>query len=58
MSIWRPPPIIRPITIGIVRRREELLLMAVRDENDAIKEWRLMHNPAIARQYARVWSST
>jgi ADP-ribose pyrophosphatase YjhB (NUDIX family) len=40
MSIWSPPCIVRPIAIGIVRRREELLLMAVRDENDAIKGWR------------------
>ena len=40
MSVWRPPRTVRPIAIGIVRRREELLVMAVRDEHDAIKGWR------------------
>jgi 8-oxo-dGTP pyrophosphatase MutT (NUDIX family) len=37
---WRPPSIVRPIAIGIIRRREELLLMAVRNDNGAIKGWR------------------
>jgi ADP-ribose pyrophosphatase YjhB (NUDIX family) len=40
MTTWRPPPIVRPIAVGIVRRRDALLLMAVRDDAGAIKGWR------------------
>jgi ADP-ribose pyrophosphatase YjhB (NUDIX family) len=37
---WRPPPIVRPIAVGIVRRGDELLLMAVRNDEGVIKGWR------------------
>lgn len=37
---WRPPPIVRPISVGIVRRGDELLLMAVRTDDGAVKGWR------------------
>jgi hypothetical protein len=40
MSTWRPPPVVRPIAIGIVRRGDDLLLMAVRNDDGAIKGWR------------------
>jgi len=40
MSVWRPPSVVRPIAIGVVRRGEELLLMAVCDDGGAIKGWR------------------
>lgn len=41
MSVWRPPSIVRPIAIGIVRRDDdELLLMAVRSDDGAIKGYR------------------
>jgi ADP-ribose pyrophosphatase YjhB (NUDIX family) len=40
MSFWRPPSIVRPIAVGVVRRRDELLLMAVRNDDGAIKGWR------------------
>jgi len=37
---WRPPPIVRPIAIGIVWRGSELLLIAVRDDAGALIGWR------------------
>jgi ADP-ribose pyrophosphatase YjhB (NUDIX family) len=37
---WRPPARIRPIAIGVVRRGEDLLLMAVRDDAGNLKGWR------------------
>jgi ADP-ribose pyrophosphatase YjhB (NUDIX family) len=40
MTVWRPPPIVRPIAVGIVRRGDELLLMAVRTDDGTIKGWR------------------
>jgi ADP-ribose pyrophosphatase YjhB (NUDIX family) len=40
MTKWRPPPTVRPISIGIVRRGGDLLLMAVRTDDGAIKGWR------------------
>jgi ADP-ribose pyrophosphatase YjhB (NUDIX family) len=40
MTTWRPPPIVRPIAVGIVRRGDELLLMAVRTDDGTIKGWR------------------
>jgi ADP-ribose pyrophosphatase YjhB (NUDIX family) len=40
MSVWRPPSIVRPIAIGIVRRGDELLLMVVRSDDGAIKGYR------------------
>ena len=40
MSTWRPPSIVRPIAVGVVRRRDELLLMAVRDDDGTLKGWR------------------
>jgi ADP-ribose pyrophosphatase YjhB (NUDIX family) len=40
MSVWRPPSIVRPIAIGIVRRNDELLLMVVRSDDGAIKGYR------------------
>jgi 8-oxo-dGTP pyrophosphatase MutT (NUDIX family) len=39
MPFWRPPSIVRPIAVGIVRRREELLLMAVCNDDGAIRGW-------------------
>jgi 8-oxo-dGTP pyrophosphatase MutT (NUDIX family) len=39
-SIWRPPPHIRPIAIGIVRRGAELLVVAVGADDGSIKGWR------------------
>jgi ADP-ribose pyrophosphatase YjhB (NUDIX family) len=40
MTVWRPPSIVRPIAVGVVRRGEELLLMAVQDDDGTIKGWR------------------
>lgn len=40
MSVWRPPSVVRLIAIGIVRRGDELLLMAVRSDDGAIKGYR------------------
>jgi ADP-ribose pyrophosphatase YjhB (NUDIX family) len=40
MSTWRPPSIVRPIAIGVVRRGDELLLMVVRSDDGAIKGYR------------------
>jgi ADP-ribose pyrophosphatase YjhB (NUDIX family) len=40
MSIWRPPSVVRTIAVGVIRRRDELLLMAVRDDAGDIKGWR------------------
>jgi ADP-ribose pyrophosphatase YjhB (NUDIX family) len=40
MSVWRPPSIVRPIAVGIVRRGDELLLMVVRSDDGAIKGYR------------------
>jgi ADP-ribose pyrophosphatase YjhB (NUDIX family) len=39
-TTWRPPPSVRPIAIGIVRRGNELLLMSVCDDDGNIKGWR------------------
>jgi 8-oxo-dGTP pyrophosphatase MutT (NUDIX family) len=40
VSTWRPPSVVRPIAIGIIRRDGELLLMVVRDDDGAIKGYR------------------
>src|SRR5258708_6983818 len=40
MTTWRPPPIVPPIAVGIVRRGDELLLMSVRTDDGSIKGWR------------------
>jgi ADP-ribose pyrophosphatase YjhB (NUDIX family) len=40
MTGWRPPPIVRPVAVGIIRRGDDLLLMAVRSDDGAIKGWR------------------
>src|SRR5262245_42134260 len=37
---WRPPQIVRPIAIGLVRRGEDLLVAAVQDDAGLIKGWR------------------
>ena len=39
-TVWRPCPSIRAISIGVVRRGEEVLVVAVRDDAGAIKGWR------------------
>jgi len=39
-TIWRPPAIVRPIAVGVVRRGDELLMMAVKSDAGAIKGWR------------------
>src|SRR5262245_32464212 len=40
ITTWRPPPMVRPISIGIVRRGDALLLMTVRADDGSIKGWR------------------
>jgi 8-oxo-dGTP pyrophosphatase MutT (NUDIX family) len=40
MSTWRPPSIVRPIAIGVIRRGDDLLLMVVRDDAGAVKGYR------------------
>ena len=37
---WRPPQRIRAISIGILRRGDELCLMAVRNDDGSIDGWR------------------
>jgi ADP-ribose pyrophosphatase YjhB (NUDIX family) len=39
-STWRPPQIVRPIAIGVVCHNDALLVMAVRNDDGAIKGWR------------------
>lgn len=39
-SIWRPVQQIRPISIAIVKRRSEILVMTVRDDNHKTKGYR------------------
>jgi ADP-ribose pyrophosphatase YjhB (NUDIX family) len=40
VGAWRPSPAVRPIAVGMVRRGDELLLMAVRNDNGTIEGWR------------------
>lgn len=37
---WRPPKVVRPLAIGVVRRGSEVLVMAVEDDAGAITGWR------------------
>jgi ADP-ribose pyrophosphatase YjhB (NUDIX family) len=39
-TAWRPPATVRPVAVGIVRRGDKLLLMAVRTDDGTIKGWR------------------
>ena len=39
-TTWRPIQTIRPLSVGLIRRSDELLLMAVRDDRGSIKGWR------------------
>ena len=39
-TLWRPPKTIRPLAIGLIRRGDEVLVMAVRDDQGRIKGWR------------------
>ena len=39
-TVWRPPQLIRAIAIGILRRGDELCLMAVRNDDGSIDGWR------------------
>jgi ADP-ribose pyrophosphatase YjhB (NUDIX family) len=39
-TIWRPPAIVRPTAVGIIQRGDDLLLMAVKSDDGAIKGWR------------------
>ena len=39
-TTWRPHPIVRPVAIGVVRRGDRLLVVAVCDDAGAIKGWR------------------
>ena len=38
--LWRPPEAIRPLAVGLIRRADEVLVMAVRDNQGRIKGWR------------------
>jgi ADP-ribose pyrophosphatase YjhB (NUDIX family) len=40
VSTWRPPPLVRPIAVGIIWRASALLLVAVREHDDALIGWR------------------
>ncbi len=40
MPAWRPAKVIRPIAIGVIRRDDRLLVMAVRDDDDNLEGWR------------------
>lgn len=37
---WYPPQRVRPVAIGLVRKDDRLLLMAVRDESGMLVGWR------------------
>lgn len=37
---WRPKQVVRPIAVAIVRRDEQMLVMAVRNDDGQIKGWR------------------
>jgi ADP-ribose pyrophosphatase YjhB (NUDIX family) len=37
---WRPPPVVRPIAIGIIWRNSELLAIPVREDGVALIGWR------------------
>ena len=37
---WRPPQIVRPLSIGLIRRADEILVIAVRNDRGAIAGWR------------------
>lgn len=39
-TTWRPHQHVRPLAIGIIRRGEELLVVAVQEDGGAIKGWR------------------
>ena len=39
-TVWRPPAYIRPLAVGIVRRGDQLLVMAVLDDAGAVVGWR------------------
>ena len=39
-NAWRPPKAIRPLSIGLIRREGEILVMAVKDDRGCIKGWR------------------
>src|SRR5690349_19165979 len=39
-TVWRPKPFVRPVAIGVVRRGDELLVVAVRDDDGIITGWR------------------
>ena len=39
-TTWRPPQLVRPLAIGIIRRGEGLLVAAVQDDAGAVKGWR------------------
>ncbi len=37
---WRPPPIVRPLAIGLVEHNDTMLLMRVDDSAGQLKGWR------------------
>jgi 8-oxo-dGTP pyrophosphatase MutT (NUDIX family) len=39
-TTWRPHPIVRPVAIGVFRRGDQLLVVAMCDDAGAIKGWR------------------
>jgi 8-oxo-dGTP pyrophosphatase MutT (NUDIX family) len=39
-TVWRPKPFIRALAIGVIRRGEELLVVAVADDAGEITGWR------------------
>ena len=39
-KVWIPPRSVRPLSIALIRRADEILVMAVRDHQGQIKGWR------------------
>lgn len=42
MMQWRPPQRIRVIAVALIYRGADVLVMAVKDDNGAVKGWRLL----------------
>ena len=37
---WRPAPFVRAVSVGVVRRGDQVLVMAVRDDRGSVVGWR------------------